>query len=74
MEKPPPPPVPGVGVWVGGWVRGQKNFVYLKSASNFPAPFDKFHFLPQEKFSDVGGGAGQGSKQTPPLPPGVLKQ
>ena len=47
--------------------------MYLKSASDFWPVFDKFHFLPEEYFSDVvwvGGsaGAGEGPKQPPPPP------
>ena len=57
----------------GGGVRGQKNFVYLKSTSNF-GPLLVFS---EEKFSDVGGwmggwvgGSGGGAQAAiPPLPP-----
>ena len=34
-----------------GGITGQKKFVYLKSASNFPAPLINFILLPEEKFS-----------------------
>ena len=49
---------------VGGWVE-------------IAGPFDAHNFLPEEKFSDVGGwsaGAGQGPKQPPSSPPGVIMQ
>ena len=68
MDNPPPSPR-GEGVWGGGGQRPKKKFLYLKSASNF-RPFDTFHFLPEENFSDVGGWVGwPGLARAPNNPP-----
>ena len=46
-----------------------KKICVPKSASN-SGPFDKFHFLPEESFSDVGGWVGQpGLARVPNIPP-----
>ena len=50
--KDPPPPLPGMGV--GGGSEAKKQFVYLKSASNF-GPLESVPFPPGENVSDVGG-------------------
>ena len=64
----------------GGGVRGQNQVCVPKIGPQFPTPLInhlEFHFLPEDNFSDVGGGdglarAGQGPKP-PPLPPGGPK-
>ena len=73
----PPTPVPPrlrllLKVWVGR--RPKKS---LFNRPQISGPFDKFHFLSQEKFSDVGGwvgrrGAGQGPKPPPPWGPKAI--
>ena len=73
-ENPPPPG--------GGGVRGQKKVCVpkigivkiIRKVIKISGPFDKFHFLSEEDFSDVGAGgggagpaeAGQCPKQPPP--------
>ena len=57
-----PPPPPGLGV------KGQKKFLYPQSASN-SRPFNKFHFVPEENFSDVGGWSARAGQEKTPKPP-----
>ena len=56
-----------------GRVAGQKKKVFVpKIGLKSPAPFDKFHFLPEENLSDgggVGGGWGWPGPQTTAPPP-----
>ena len=55
----------------GGGVRGAND------RPRVPGPLNTFHFLPQEKFADVGGWVGRpGQPAPPPLPPspGVTEQ
>ena len=61
--------------WGGGGQRPKKSLC-TRNGPQVSGPFDKFHFLPQQKFSDVGGGwvcRGWPGPQTTP-PPGVTKQ
>ena len=61
-RKNPRPPPPG-----GGGQR-PKNRLCTYNRPQISGPFDKFHFLPEENFSKVGGG-GSGLARAPYNPP-----
>ena len=60
------PPPPGVGGWVGQ--RPKKSLCTYNRPPIF-GPFDKFHFFPEENFSDVGGWVGRPGLARAPDPP-----
>ena len=70
------PPPPGMGGWVGGGSEA-KTSLCTKNRPQFSGPFTKFHFVPEEKFSDVEGREGRlglgRAPNTPPPPLGGLE-
>ena len=67
-----PPPPPRLLLEEEGGSKAKKKVCVQPQISG---PFNKFHFLPEQKISDVGGGGRPGLASAPnPPPPGVLKQ
>ena len=58
----------------GGGDQRPKKSLCASNRPQMSGPFDKFHFLPEKNFSDLGGWVGRGwpGPQTTPPPPGSL--